>query len=265
MAAFTVSVAGQRLNVAIRPPRGGVAQPSLLLMNGIGARLELLDPFVDALDPAIGVIRFDVPGVGGSPTPLLPYRVPCLAMLVRRVLDALGHRRVDVLGMSWGGALAQQFAVQYRSRCRRLVLVSTSVGALMVPGRPRVLARLATPRRYADPEYMAAIAAEIYGGPIDQVTARGFAADAQSDNRRGYYYQLLAGVGWTSLPWLWSLRQRTLIVAGDADPLVPVHNAHLLRRLIPGSALHLFHGGHLGLVTQAGELAPVIGRFLTDE
>src|SRR5215472_13353037 len=133
MAAFTISVAGQRLNVAIRAPHGDVARPSLLLMNGIGARLELLDPFVDALDPAIGVIRFDVPGVGGSPTPLSPYRVPYLAMLLRQLLDALGQRQVDVLGMSWGGALAQQFAAQYRSRCRRLVLVSTSVGALMVP------------------------------------------------------------------------------------------------------------------------------------
>jgi poly(3-hydroxyalkanoate) depolymerase len=232
-------------------------------MNGIGARLEVLEPFVNALDPAIGVIRFDVPGVGGSPAPVLPYRLPCLAMLVRRLLDALGQVQVDVLGMSWGGALAQQFAVQYRSRCRRLVLVSTSAGALMAPGRPGVLAKLATPRRFTDPDYMAAIAAEIYGGTLDPMTARGIAESARSENQRGYYYQLLAGVGWTSLPWLWSLRQRALIVSGDADPLVPLHNAHLLRRLIPGSALHLFHGGHLGLVTQAGELAPVIARFLT--
>src|SRR5262249_32500636 len=107
--------------------------------------------------------------------------------------------------------------------------------------------------------------AEIYGGPIDPVTASGFAEDAQSDNRRGYYYQLLAGVGWTSLPWLWSLRQRTLIVAGGAGPLVPGQNARLFGPLVPGSGLHVFHGGHLGLVTQAGELAPVIGRFLTGE
>jgi poly(3-hydroxyalkanoate) depolymerase len=265
MAVFTVSVSGQRLNVAVRTPRGGGAQPALLLMNGIGARLEVLEPFVDALDRGIGVIRFDVPGVGSSPVPFLPYRLWCLAIVVRRLLDALGQPRVDVLGMSWGGALAQQFAVQYRSRCRRLVLVSTSVGALMVPGRAGVVARLATPRRYTDPDYMAAIAAEIYGGTIDPVTARGFAEEARSESRRGYYYQLLAGAGWTSLPWLWSLRQRTLIVAGDADPLVPLQNAHLLHRLIPRSALHVFHGGHLGLVMQASELAPVIGRFLMCE
>jgi poly(3-hydroxyalkanoate) depolymerase len=225
----------------------------------------VLQPFVDALDPTIGVIRFDGPGVGESPAPLLPYRLGYLALLVRRLLDSLGHSQVDVLGMSWGGALAQQFAVQFRSRCRRLVLVSTSIGAVMLPGPPRILARLATPRRYTDPDYMASIAAEIYGGTIDPRILRDFAGRAGPDTERGYYYQLLAGVGWTSLPWLWSLRQRTLIVAGDVDPLVPPLNARLLRRLIPRSQLHMYHGGHLGLVTQASELAPVIARFLTSE
>src|SRR5215469_15823176 len=151
-----VNVYGQRLRTTIR--RGDGSRTPLLLMNGIGANLELLQPFVDQLDPALDVIRFDAPGVGGSPTPLLPYRFPALAFLVGRLLDALGYDRVDVLGISWGGALAQQFALQHPVRCRRLVLVSTGTGALMVPGEPAVLAKLATPRRYTDPSYMAAIA-----------------------------------------------------------------------------------------------------------
>ena len=56
----------------------------LLLINGIGASLELLEPFVDALDPAIEVIRFDVPGVGGSPLPSRPYRFTGLCAADRR-------------------------------------------------------------------------------------------------------------------------------------------------------------------------------------
>src|SRR5215469_9763127 len=118
----TVRVLGQRLVVDVR--RGDGTRTPLLLMNGIGANLELLQPLVDALDPAIEVIRFDVPGVGGSPTPLIPLRFPAMAWLVGRMLDTLGYGRVDVLGISWGGALAQQFAVQHPRRCRRLVLVS---------------------------------------------------------------------------------------------------------------------------------------------
>ena len=124
----TIRVMGQRLKVAIRPGADGARTP-LLLMNGIGANLELLQPFVDALDPAIEVIRFDAPGVGGSPTPVWPYRFSGLAFLVGSMLDTLGYQRVDTLGLSWGGALAQHFAFLQPRRCRRLVLVSTGTGA----------------------------------------------------------------------------------------------------------------------------------------
>ena len=256
----TVRVLGQRLKVAIR--RGNGSRTPLLLMNGIGANLDLLQPFVDALDPSIEVIRFDVPGVGGSPTPAVPYRFSTLAFLIGRMLTVLGYQRVDVLGISWGGALAQQFALQHPLRCRRLVLVSTGTGALMVPGRLSILAKLATPRRYNDPAYMAAIAPEIYGGAIDPALARDFADKMRPTDPRGYLYQLLSGTGWTSVPWLRFLRQRTLIVAGNDDRLVPVVNARIMHRLIPRSRLHIFHGGHLGLVLQAKELAPVIDAFL---
>src|SRR5215475_753462 len=72
----TITVKGQRLRIGIRP--GGGTRPPLLVMNGIGANLELLKPFVDALDPAIEVLCFDVPGVGGSPAPAIPYRFATL-------------------------------------------------------------------------------------------------------------------------------------------------------------------------------------------
>jgi poly(3-hydroxyalkanoate) depolymerase len=256
----TIRVLGQRLKIAVRPGDG--TRTPLLLMNGIGANLELLQPFVDALDPAIEVIRFDVPGVGGSSTPPLPLRFPALAWLAGRMLDALGYKRVDVLGISWGGGLAQQFAMQHPWRCRRLILVSTATGALMVPGRPQVLAKLATPRRYHDPSYMAAIAPEIYGGDVDPALAHEFADKMRPGDSRGYLYQMLGAAGWTSLAWLRCLRQQTLIVAGDDDRLVPVVNAQIMRRLIPHARLHIFHGGHLGLVLQATQLAPVIDAFL---
>src|SRR5262249_18391178 len=118
--------------------------PPLLLFNGIGANIELVEPFLEALDGP-EVIVFDVPGVGGSPAPWRPYRPWTLARLSVRLLDQLGHEQVDVLGVSWGGAIAQQFAFQHRKRCRRLVLAATSPGHLMVPGRLTVLLNMATP------------------------------------------------------------------------------------------------------------------------
>src|SRR6266542_1940594 len=128
----TVVVGGQHLRVAVRP--GDPTRPPLLLVNGIGASLELLQPFVDALDPSIEVLRFDVPGVGGSPLPRAPYRLPALARLVARLLDQLGYLTVDLLGVSWGGGLAQQFALCHRDRCRRLVLAAAPGDAQQVDG-----------------------------------------------------------------------------------------------------------------------------------
>ena len=166
----TVTVRGRVLRVAVR---GGNPQgPPLVLCNGIGARLELLQPFVDAVDPQREVARFDMPGIGGSPEPVMPYHLWTLAPLLSGLLDQLGYRQADVLGISWGGGLAQQFAVRDPARLRRLVLVATATGALMVPGHPRVLRHMLTPRRHRDPAHAAAIAGEIYGGSMRDGASR---------------------------------------------------------------------------------------------
>src|SRR5256884_4009752 len=259
----TIIVDGQRLRVAIRSGNG--TRTPLLLVNGIGVNFEVLQQFVDALNPAIEVIRFDVPGTGGSPAPRIPYRFSMYAWLVTKMLDQLGYQQVDALGVSWGGALAQQFAYQYPERCRRLILVSTGTGALMVPGRPSTLVKIATPRRYQDPAHMAQIAGEIYGGKVrtQPELAHEFARTVRSGGLLGYFSQMLGGVRWTSIFWLRKLRQPALILHGDDDPLVPLVNAKIMHRLIPHSKLYIFHDGHLGLGTSARELAQVVDQFLT--
>lgn len=259
----SISVDGQQLRVAVRAGDG--SRDPLLVFNGIGASLDLLQPFVDALPPSLEVIRFDVPGVGGSPLPARPYRFTGLCRLAARMLTALGYGTADVLGISWGGGVAQHFAASQRRRCRRLVLVSTATGAIMVPARPAVLARMATPQRYLDSSYLQRVAPDLYGGSArsepERVTSL-LHSSSRVGSPLGYLYQLGAGAGWTSLPFLPLLRQDTLIMSGDDDPLIPLANARMLRLLIPHSRLHIYHGGHLGLVTEAAELAPVIDGFL---
>src|SRR5262245_54451065 len=158
----TLTVRGRSLRVAVRA--GSPQRSPLLLCNGIGASLELLQPFVDALDPRRPVIRFDMPGIGGSPAPVVPYHLGMLSPLLTGLLDQLGYAQADVLGISWGGGLAQQFALSRPDRVRRLVLVATGPGALMVPGHPRVLLRMLSPRRHRDPGHAVRIAGELYGG-----------------------------------------------------------------------------------------------------
>jgi pimeloyl-ACP methyl ester carboxylesterase len=84
-------------------------------------------------------------------------------------------------------------------------------------------------------------------------------------NTAGYYFQLLAGVGWTSLPALPLVRQPTLILTGNDDPLIPVVNGRIMRALLPHASLHVFDDGHLGLVTSAHDLGPLVSDFLASE
>jgi poly(3-hydroxyalkanoate) depolymerase len=256
-----VSVLGQQIRVDVRQ---GTGVP-LVLCNGIGASLEVLDPLVEQLNPGTTVVRFDVPGSGGSPDSPLPYGFPYLAAVLGRLLKKIGiDERVDVLGLSWGGALAQQFAFQNPRRCRRLILVSTGTGALMIPGGPKILARMLTPRRFLDHDYAATIAGDIYGGTVrddPSMVKQLFDRQLMAGSRVGYLHQLLAGAVWTSLFALPLVRQQTLIMAGLDDPIIPVVNARIMGRLLPHATMHLHGGGHVDLITNARELAPVIEAF----
>ncbi len=257
----TIDIDGQLLRVGIKHGAG----PPLLVFNGIGANLELLQPFTHALD-GVETIVFDVPGVGGSAPCLSPYRLRSLALLTDRMLLRLGyHGPVDVLGVSWGGALAQQFARTCRKRCRRLILVSTTPGSLMVPGSPFVLAKLFNPRRYKDPQYLQQIAPALYGG--DMRCNNSFMASHGADLMRphwlGYAYQQLAFWGWSSLAWLPLLKQPTLVLSGNDDPLVPLVNARILARLIPRARLEVIADGHLFLLSSPQRVIPMIRDFLS--
>ena len=259
-------VGGRVLQVAVRVGRPD--WPPLLLCNGIGASLEVLQPFVDALDPQRGVVRFNMPGIGGSPGPVIPYHLATLTPLLSGLLDQFGYEQADVLGVSWGGILAQQFALSRPERVRRLALVATSPGVLMVPGHPRVLLRMLTPRRHRDPRYAARVAGELYGGSARHDPAAAselLHAATPIGPTWGYYYQLLASVGWSSLLRLPRLRPPTLILAGDDDPIIPLVNAQIMHRLIPGSKLDVYRGGHLELITNAERIAPVVDAFLSAE
>jgi poly(3-hydroxyalkanoate) depolymerase len=262
-----ITIGAQRLRVGIRPLAPGrvAVAPPLLLFNGIGANMELAGPLMGQLGE-IETLIFDVPGAGKSPPPKRPYRRFWLARLARKLLDALGYGQVDVMGVSWGGGLAQQFAIQYPKRVRRLVLAATAMGApAMLPGHPRVLLKMVNPRRYRDKGYMSRVAPELYGGALrsQPEAIKLFTDHARGGDPRGYRYQLLAMLGWTSLPWLWRIKHATLVMAGNDDPLVPLVNARAHAWLLPDARLHVVDDGHLFLLTQARETARVVGDFLT--
>ena len=237
----------------------------VLFFNGIGANIEAVAPLAAAM-PERGFIMFDMPGTGESPDPLVPYTPFTMSWTAAQLLDKYGLGEVDVMGISWGGAMAQHFALQHPGRTRRLTLIATTPGMVMVPGNPAAFTKMANPRRYVDPEFMAKHVATLYGG----LTKDGANQDKTSHisrlkppSPRGYMYQLMCMMGWTSLPALPFMKKETLIMMGEDDQIVPVINGKILKAMIPNSRLETFAGGgHLFLLTHADESVAVIRDFL---
>jgi poly(3-hydroxyoctanoate) depolymerase len=259
-----VRVHGQRVRYAHLEGTG----PPLLLCNGVGANLELALPLARAVVNASGapVVLFDLPGIGRSPPGRYLPGLRHYAQLAVGVLDVLGHQRsFAVGGVSWGGALAQRIARDYLERVRGLVLMATSPGIVMVPGRPSALVRMITPRRYLSRRYMARNAAAIYGGEMRgrPDLAADFARMTHAPTPGGYLQQLLSVLTFSSLPWLHRVDCPALVMGGDDDPLVHPINLRILAALLPRAQLHIVpQGGHLFMVMRPQETAGRIAEFL---
>ncbi|HEX5820273.1 MAG TPA: alpha/beta fold hydrolase [Solirubrobacterales bacterium] len=259
-----VDAAGLRLRVG----RRGAGRP-LLLITGIGAHLEMWAPLVRFVEDR-ELIAFDPPGAGLSERPRLPLRMRGLARVVADLLDALGLERVDVLGYSFGGALAQELARRAPDRVRRLVLCATGPGLGGSPPRPLAALMLATPARYYHPRLLALTVPHIAGGRTarepDVLAEQAEARLSRSPDPLGYAYQLYAALGWSSLPWLHRVQHQSLIVAGEQDPAVPLRNARLLAGRLPHARLHVVkEGGHLFLLDEPENAAPPIRAFLDED
>jgi len=252
-----MEVCGRSIRVVTRPSADSL--PPLVLINGSRCSVEVLAPLLKALDPATGFVCFDPPGIGESPRPWRPYLLPEISWMLNALLRDLGISTADVLGVSWGGALAQHFAFQHRRRCRRLILVSTGAGPFVKPSWA-IAREVVAPRRF-DPVRGREVAVELYGGKLRDDPDLLDVFKGLVSNNGGERYQMLAVLGWTSLPYLRLIRQRTLVLHGDDDQLVPPFNARLLARLLPNAQLHLVPDGHLALVTSAQEIGLLIEAF----
>jgi poly(3-hydroxyalkanoate) depolymerase len=254
------TVDGRTLRVAVWRASKATTKLPILFFNGIGANIEAMAPMAELLDDR-DFITFDMPGIGGSPDPVVPYNALMMARIAALLLDRFEMPIVDVMGVSWGGAMAQQFALQNGVRTNKLILVATSAGMLMVPGNPAALAKMADPRRYIDPEFMAKHFKTLYGGAVGNKSEH--INRLKPPSKTGYFYQLMAMMGWTSAPFLPFMKTETLIMMGDDDQIVPLANGKFLNFLIPNSELFVVkNGGHLFLLSHVEESIAEIRAFL---
>ena len=258
---FTMeTVDGRVLRVAVWRASKPSGRLPILFFNGIGANIEAMAPMAELLDDR-DFVTFDMPGIGGSPDPVVPYNAILMSRIAGLLLDRFEMPIVDVIGVSWGGAMAQQFALQNTARTNKLILVATSAGMLMIPGNPASLIKMADPRRYIDPDFMAKHFKTLYGGMVGNKSEH--INRLKPPSKTGYFYQLMAMMGWTSAPFLPFLKTETLIMMGDDDQIVPLANGKFLDFLIPNSELFVIpDGGHLFLLSHVEESIAAILEFL---
>lgn len=232
----------------------------LVMLSGIGMNIEMLETVATAM-PGRRLIAIDMPGIGGSPDPVFPYSIPEIALTLAVLFDRLGLDQVDMLGISWGGALAQQFAFQHRARTRRLVLAATAAAPGMIHGSALAgaLGSLGPADLSMEGLLRRQLASLYNGGGAAQISLN--AATAPSP--LGWACQMGAFALWSGAGLLPLLGLPVLIMADRDDTIVPPVNAHALHAAIAGSELVLSEGGgHLFMLSRPEWFCAAIDRFL---
>jgi len=238
----------------------------LLLINGLGGNTQMWRVAQRRLGRTARTIAFDAPGTGRSRLSPMPLPLPVLARVIARLLDELGHERVDVAGYSLGGVIAQQFARTKPERVRRLALVGTACGWGMAPPEPEPLGLITSPLRYFSKRVYRATNHIVDGGERfkdpNLREAQALARTAAPPNPIGYAQQFLQGTTWSSLHWGASVTAPTLVLSGACDRLVPPANGLLLAHMLPNSRLHTLAGeGHLLLFDPHSAAYPLLESF----
>ncbi|MHB8377312.1 MAG: alpha/beta fold hydrolase [Dehalococcoidia bacterium] len=236
------------------------AEPVLLIM-GFTGNAAAWGPQVPALAARYHVIAFDNRGAGRSAQPDGPYTMQQLAADAAAVLDQVGIDSAHIIGASMGGMIAQEFALRYPRRVRTLVLACTTPGGPHSAGYDEMKAASAELWEVDDlaaamtPERMQQNMLELFTPEFLASPGPGFAQFVGSvlqypptlTGMRGQMQAILAHDTYDRLP---HIAAPTLVIAGDADPLLLPENSRILAARIPGAELHLFPGQRHGFTAE---------------
>jgi 3-oxoadipate enol-lactonase len=233
----------------------GQGAPVLLIM-GLGYTSDMWYRTRPALAQHFRAIAFDNRGVGRSDVPPGPYSIATMASDAAAVLDAAGIPRAHVFGVSMGGMIAQEFALQYPAKTRSLILGCTSPGGpSAVRAESKVIdvlfARGMTPEQARD-----AVLPYIYDAatPREKIDEDIRVRQPWFPTPAGYMAQLQAILVWESYSRIAQITVPTLVIHGKSDALVPPGNGELIAKRIPCAKLVLIdNASHLFLTDQPEE------------
>ncbi len=246
--------------------QGQMQGPPVLLIMGLGYASAMWHRTRPVLAQRYRTIAFDNRGVGLSDVPPGPYSIATMAADAAAVLDAAGIASAHVFGVSMGGMIAQEFALQYPARTLSLILGCTAAGGPSAVRAESKVVDVLLGRGMTPEQAREAILPYIY----DAATQREKVEEDTSVRQRwlptpaGYMAQLQAILAWESYSRIAQIKAPTLVIHGKSDALVPPGNGELIAARIPGAKLVLLnHASHLFLTDQTEPAHKEILEFLS--
>lgn len=227
--------------------------PRVLFFNGSGATLETAAPLISYLARSCTVLAHDQRGLGLTSVPPGPYTMADYAADAAALLDHVGWSSCGIFGVSFGGMVAQEFAVTHPERVDKMVLFCTSAGGEagssyplhelggLEPAERARRAALLTDTRFT-PEWLAAHPED---AEIVRVQNARASAPKSEEQIRGERTQLAARIGHDVADRLGRVTAPVLVAAGRFDGIAPVGNSEQITARLPDARLAVYEGGHM--------------------
>lgn len=231
---------------------GSDSGPRLLYCNGSGSTIADITAQLALIGDGFELLSFDYRGLGGATPPQHDFTMTDIAADIAALLDHVGWRRARVVGISFGGMVAQEFAVTHPDRVERLALIVTSAGGAGGSSYPlHTLAGLTPAERAArmielidrrwTPDYLAAHRADRL---IVQFETERMATPRSPADETAFAAQLRARATydvWDRLP---AIDCPTWVASGRYDGIAPPANGAAIASRIEDAEFHLYDGGH---------------------
>lgn len=244
----------------------GSGDPLLLIM-GLGLSLAMWGELRASLSRQFRVILFDNRGVGKSGGSLLPFSIAAMAHDAAEVLNAANVNSAHVFGISMGGMIAQQFALRFPDRVRKLVLGCTHCGGTHSKLADNRVIRVLTSPFFTQAGRLAAAVPFLYypETPRERVERDLEILRQHPPSNAAYLKQLGAILCWQSYTALPRIQNATMVIHGEDDLLIPASNGRILADRIPGANLVLLsQAGHIFPTDQPQRTREEVLRFLAD-
>ena len=266
---FATARDGTKIRYEIR----GHGEPLALIMGFSASGRAWTESFLELIEPRFKLLVIDNRGTGESDQPNRPCTIADMAADVIGVLDHARLDRAQVFGISMGGLIAQELALGYPGRVRRLVLGCTNCGMNhSIQAAPESVAKLMPEPGLSQQEIMRrALSVAVSKEFLESNGAAFFqrmAAEMMNypiTPMETYAHQFQAISGFDSFERLKTIKPPTLVITGDRDAIVPYQNSEILQREIPGAKLHIVKGaGHMFVWEALAEVADTVGAFLSE-